>query len=238
MLENKELCYDPLRVSSAFGVPTGLALVFDLDGVIVDSNPVHVQVWDEYLRLQGIDPGDGLPTKMYGRRNEELVQDLFGTYLTPDEAQAHGAAKEALYRQRMAPQLRERLVPGVVEFLERHKSMPMGVATNAEPANVDFVLTGAGLQHYFPVVVDGCQVARPKPDPEVFLRAASLLGAAPGNCVVFEDSPTGVEAARAAGALVVAVRSTRAAFPDVDLVIDNFLSQELELWLGSTAIRR
>jgi beta-phosphoglucomutase-like phosphatase (HAD superfamily) len=81
-------------------------------------------------------------------------------------------------------------------------------------------------------------VARPKPDPEVFLRAASLLGAAPGNCVVFEDSLTGVEAARAAGALVVAVRTTRAAFPDVDLVIDNFLSQELELWLGSTAIRR
>lgn len=238
LLENTELCYDPLRVSSASVFPKGHALIFDLDGVIIDSNPIHVQVWDEYLRLHGIDPGNGLPERMYGRRNEELVRDLFGANLTPEEARTHGAAKEALYRKRMAPQLRQRLVPGVVEFIGRHRGTPTGLATNAEPANVEFVLTGTGLYDSFSVVVDGHMVERPKPDPEVYLRAASMLGVSPQDCVVFEDSLTGVASALAAGAKVVALRTTHSSFPGAELVIDNFLSQDLELWLGRTPVRR
>jgi beta-phosphoglucomutase len=219
-------------VHSAPHVQRGLALILDLDGVIVDSNPVHVRVWEEYLRRQGVDNCASLREKMYGRRNDEIVKDLFGQHLSTQEVFAHGAAKEALYRQTMQAQLAQRLVPGVKSFLERHRGTPTGLASNAEPANVEFVLREAGLRDYFSAIVDGQQVERPKPDPQVYLRAASLLGILPRDCIVFEDSEAGVQSARAAGTRVVALRTTHACFPQADLVIENFLSPELELWLG------
>src|SRR5207248_11216278 len=99
----------------------------------------------------------------------------------------------------------------------------------------DFILKGAGLASRFDVIVDGHQVERPKPFPEIYLRAASLLGVAPGNCIIFEDSPAGVAAARASGALVVGVGTHTASdasyLPQVDLFIRNFQDQALEPWL-------
>ena len=209
----------------------GLTFIFDLDGVIVDSNPVHVQVWEEYLRRQGISVDRTLPDLMYGRRNDDIVRDLIGDRLTPEEVFAHGAAKEALYRDVMKAQLARRLVPGVSTFLSRHANILTGLATNAEPANAEFVLNESGLRRYFPVIVDGQQVARPKPDPEIFLRAARLLGRSPRDCVVFEDSVAGVQAGLAAGTRVVALTTTHASFPEADLVVENFLSPELEPWI-------
>jgi HAD superfamily hydrolase (TIGR01509 family) len=207
-------------------------LIFDLDGVIVDSNPVHEQVWRQYLRLQGV-PADGtMAQRMYGRRNDEIVRDLFGAHLSAEEVLAHGAAKEALYRATMKAHVRERLVPGVREFIRAHVGWPMGLASNAEPANVEFILNEAGLRDYFSVVVDGHQVGRPKPDPEIYLRAAALLGVAPSGCIVFEDSVAGVRSARAAGARVVALTTTHARLPEADLNVRDFLSAELDLWIA------
>ncbi len=213
-------------------VPGGLALIFDIDGVIVDSNPVHVEAWRKYLEGLGIEPGDNFPERMYGMRNDAIVRDLIGDDLSAEEVKAHGAAKEALYRQRMRPQLARRLVPGIVQFIRRHEGWTMGVASNAEPANVEFVLAGSGLAGYFSAVVDGHQPAKPKPDPEIYVLAAHRLGRAPEDCVVFEDSSAGVVAAKDAGARVVALRTTYASIPGADLTIDNFLGQELEPWLS------
>jgi len=122
-------------------------------------------------------------------------------------------------------------VPGIRELLARHAAQPLGVATNAEPANVDFVLGKSGLRPFFRVVVDGHQVRNPKPNPEIYLLAARLLSVEPGNCIVFEDSFSGVEAARAAGARVVGLRTTHSELPGANLAIDHFLSPELEPWL-------
>jgi beta-phosphoglucomutase-like phosphatase (HAD superfamily) len=108
----------------------------------------------------------------------------------------------------------------------------MGLASNAEPANIAFVLDGLGLRRHFQVVVDGHQVDRPKPFPEIYLRAAELLGVAPAECVVFEDSPTGVEAGRAAGAKVVGVRTHPVELEGVDLLIPDFRDPALKGWLG------
>jgi HAD superfamily hydrolase (TIGR01509 family) len=228
---NADLCYDPQLVPSTQTTFVGLALLFDLDGVIVDSNPVHVQVWRDYLSRYSVDPGDSLPARMYGRRNDEIVRDLFGSHLTDGEVFWHGAAKEALYREAMGGQLASRLVPGVVAFIESQRGRAMAVATNAEPANAEFVLTETGLRNHFAAVVDGHQVERPKPAPDIYLRAAQLLGRPPRNCIVFEDSSAGVEAARAAGARVVALTTTETRFPAADLCIEDFLSRELRPWL-------
>jgi len=229
------VCYDPLLANVPRNVPAGLALIFDLDGVIVDSNPVHLHVWERYLRQLGAPVAGALPDLMYGRRNDEIVRDLIGDHLSAEEIHAHGAAKEALYRQIMRPQLAQRLVPGIGEFLSRHAGVPMAVATNAEPANAEFVLRESGLKRYFLAVIDGQQVARPKPDPEIYLRAAELLGRSAADCVVFEDSAAGVRAARAAGARVVALTTTHASLPGASLLIEDFRSTRLEPWLKSLA---
>lgn len=209
----------------------GMAVVLDMDGVIVDSNPLHTKAWTLYNRRFGIDAGESTADRMYGRRNDEIVRDFFGPGLSEEEVAAHGAAKEALYREMLGPRLEEALVPGVREFLERHAGEPIGLATNAEPANVDFVLDRCGLREFFRVVVDGAQVRRAKPHPEIYLRAAQLLAAAPRNCIVLEDSFSGVEAARAAGARVVGVRTTHRELTAADFEVDDFRCPRLEAWM-------
>jgi beta-phosphoglucomutase family hydrolase len=217
-------------------IQDGVALVFDMDGVILDSNPIHREAWKTYSRRFGIEVDDSMSERMYGKRNDEIVRDFFGEDLDADAIVAHGAAKETLYREMMSARLTESLVPGVTQLLLDRAGKATGLATNAEPANVDFVLdhVRAGnipLRDCFRVVVDGHQVSRPKPDPEVYLRVAELLGVPPRNCVVFEDSHAGVEAARASGARVVALRTTHKEFKNIDLAVDDFRDRELEKWL-------
>lgn len=207
------------------------ALILDMDGVIINSNPLHRAAWAEYSRRHGIETTEEMQTRMYGRRNDEIVRDFLGAHLTDAEVFEHGAAKERLYRELMEPRLPEALVPGVREFITRHANLPMALATNAEPANVDFVLDGARLRNFFAAIVDGHQVGRPKPHPEIYLRAADLLGVAPEFCVVFEDSTTGVEAGLAAGMRVVGVSTTHEALSGVSLQVDDFRDPALESWL-------
>jgi beta-phosphoglucomutase len=207
-----------------------LALVFDMDGVIVDSNPAHRLAWEAFNRRYGLETTEAMHQRMYGRRNDQIVRDFFGE-LAPDEILARGAAKEVLYREMIADRIESMLVPGLRAFLERHRSSPMAVASNAEPANVNFLLDRAGLRGYFQAVVDGHQVRHPKPDPEVYLRAAGILHAPPSACVVFEDSHAGVAAGKAAGMRVVGVLTTHRELPGTDFTIHNFLSGDLEEWL-------
>jgi beta-phosphoglucomutase family hydrolase len=207
------------------------AFIFDMDGVIVDSNPLHRIVWEEYNRRHGLETTEAMQRRMYGKRNDDIVRDFYGADISAEEVFAHGAAKEALYREMLRPQLETALVPGVRAFLERHPDIPKAVATNAEPANLNFVLDEAGLRAFFLAAVDGHQVANPKPHPEVFLRAAELLGVSPNECVVFEDSHTGVQAGIAAGMRVVGISTTHADLQGVSLSIPDFTSPDLEPWL-------
>jgi len=209
------------------------ALIFDVDGVLIDSNVMHTATWSEYLRRYGRVLPEGFSKKIFGRHNREIVRDLFGPELALDEIDHHGAAKEALYRERMKPLLRRHLVPGVAEFIARHADWPMAVASNAEAANVHLVLEHSGLLSFFRAALDGGQVHRPKPDPEIYLRAAELLGVAPSECVIFEDSYSGVAAARAAGARIVGVQTTHQELPGADLLVPDFRAPELEPWLES-----
>jgi beta-phosphoglucomutase family hydrolase len=211
-----------------------IALLFDMDGVIINSNPIHRRAWELYNRSFGIETTDEMHQRMYGRRNDQIVRDYLGDQLSDAEVFEHGAAKERLYRELAGPSLGSSLVPGVREFLEKHRDLPMAVATNAETANVNFVLQAANLSPYFRAVVDGHQVSQPKPAPEVFLKAANQLGAAPAECIVFEDSYSGVEAGLAAGMRVVGLLTTHHELPGTTLAVNDFLDPELEAWLSAT----
>jgi beta-phosphoglucomutase family hydrolase len=210
----------------------GLALIFDMDGVIVHSNPFHSEAWTAFNRRYGLETTPGMIERMYGRRNDQIVRDFFGDGLTKEEIAARGAAKEKIYREMLGSRMEESLVPGLRPFLERFRGAPMAVATNAEPENVDFVLDRAGLRQYFRVVVDGHQVSHPKPHPEIYLRAAELLGIAPANCIVLEDSHAGVAAARAAGMRVAGLGTTFVNLPGADVMADNFCNGTLTAWLA------
>jgi HAD superfamily hydrolase (TIGR01509 family) len=202
-----------------------------MDGVIVDSNPLHRDAWTEFNRRQGLATTADMLERMYGRRNDRIVRDFFGDALSGSEVAAYGAAKEEIYREMLGGRIEETLVPGLRPFLDRYRGAPMALATNAEPENVDFVLDRAGLRQYFQVVVDGHQVTRPKPHPEVYLRAAELLAREPRNCIVFEDSYTGVEAARAAGMRVAGIGTTHVNLPGAEVIADNFCNGILTSWL-------
>jgi beta-phosphoglucomutase family hydrolase len=211
----------------------GLALVFDMDGVIIDSNPLHRESWALFNSRYGVATTEAMHQRMYGSRNDEIVRDFFGPDLPSKEVAARGKAKEKLYREMMAARVEEFLVPGIRQFLERHRGTPMGLASNAEPENVALVLDRAALRPYFRAVVDGHQVRNPKPHPEVYLRAAELLQVEPANCIVFEDSFSGVAAAVAAGMRVIGLSTTYGNLPGTHITIDNFLSTDLDPWLQS-----
>jgi len=209
----------------------GLALLFDLDGVLIDSMPMHTEAWQIYLKRLGIQQ-PYIAERMHGKRNSELVRDLIGPDLAPEVIFEHGAAKERLFRELiLAADLTRFRVPGLEEFLARYEGVPMAVASNAEPANIDFVLDQLHLRKYFPVTVNGSQVQRPKPFPDVYLKAAERLGVKAANCIVFEDSPTGVAAGVAAGMRVVGVETTPTVFEGIAYQIRDFRDAGLPAWL-------
>jgi HAD superfamily hydrolase (TIGR01509 family) len=211
------------------------AMIFDLDGVLIHSMPLHVLAWERYLRGLGIQTAD-VERRMHGKRNAELVRDLISDQLSEEVIFGHGAAKERLFRQMVLETgIEKHRIPGVMEFLERHADVPKAVGSNAEPANIDFVLDRLGLRKFFAVTVNGLEVSRPKPFPDIYLEAAARLKAAPRDCIVFEDSPTGVDAARAAGMRVIGVETTPTEFQGVDLHIKDFLDPRLESWLQTQA---
>jgi len=209
-----------------------LALIFDMDGVVVNSNDVHRDAWIEFNRRHGIATTEAMLGRMYGKRNDEIVRDFFGTHLTSEEAFAHGANKEALYREMIGPKVNQVLVPGIREFLVRHQYLPVALATNAEGENAEFVLGETGLRPLFRFVVDGHQVQHAKPHPEIYLLAARLLEVDPSKCVVFEDSYAGVAAGVAAGMQVIGVQTLHRELPGTVLTVPDFDDPALAEWLG------
>lgn len=215
-------------------IAPGIALIFDMDGVVVESTDLHRKAWDTYLSRFGI-PSHDVMARMLGKRNDHIVKEIWGVNLPAEDVLRHGADKEQLYRDMMAPVLEQHLVPGVCAFIRAAHALgvPIALATNAEAANVEFILGGAGILPLFQTTVDGGQVKNAKPDPEVFLTAAARLGIAPANCVVFEDSPGGMQAAKTAGAHLAGLLTTLTAAPLADLAIPDFLDPKLLPWLST-----
>lgn len=212
-------------------IAEGLGLIFDLDGVVLHSNPVHEVAWAEYLKRLGVAMPAGFAQQMYGKRNDQILAELLPG-LAPEAIVQHSQDKEALFREMIAPEFEERLTPGLREFLAANADRPIGLGTNAEKANADFALDTAGIRKYFRAIVNGWMVPNAKPAPDIYLRVAEELGLAPRNCIIFEDSFSGVSAGLAAGARVVGITSTHKHFPMLDLSVRHFAEPALAAWLA------
>jgi beta-phosphoglucomutase family hydrolase len=185
------------------------AVIFDMDGVVVDNITYHFDAWRQFANRYGLTLSDEELTRyVNGRVAREVLEYLFKKELTPEEVGQYTEEKETLYRDLYRPFLKP--TPGLLSFLEglREQNIPTAVATSAPYTNIDFTLEGTGTQHYFREIVDARHVKRGKPDPEIYLLAASRLGMAPEKCIVIEDALLGVQAGLAAGMKVIGITTT------------------------------
>ncbi|HEY3445086.1 MAG TPA: HAD family phosphatase [Myxococcales bacterium] len=190
------------------------AVIFDLDGTLVDNMCFHAEAWVETTRRLGCErPQEFFETATAGKKGVEILRMLMGPSVPEADLVRHHDAKEALYRERFAPNLAP--VPGAVELLERLAAaeIPCGLATCAPKANRDMVLDGLDLRVFFKTIVGAEQALRGKPHPDIFLACAKAMGIEPAECVAFEDAINGVQSAVAAGIPTVAV--TTANSPEV-----------------------
>jgi beta-phosphoglucomutase len=184
------------------------AAIFDMDGVIADNMGYHTKAWELFIRKYAPQLVIGDVTPHYGKTNADLMGYVFGRRLTASEVEEYGEEKERFYRELYAADMAP--LPGLVKFLEelRADGLHAVVATSAPKSNVDFLLDGLKIRPLFDAVVDAGHVTRGKPDPEIYLKAASRVGCRPEDCVVFEDAAAGIEAGRRARMMVVGVATT------------------------------
>ncbi len=195
---------------------------------MVDNMRWHMQTWFAILDELGIDmDAEQFHRRLAGRTNEAIFAEVLGDAMSPAEATRRGMAKEARYRALFGPH--QRPIPGLTDLLEAagEQGVALAVATSADPPNIEFTLDGCDLRRFFSVVVGGGEVAHAKPAPDLFLEAAERLGVAPGRCLVFEDTSSGLEAARRAGMATVAIttsldRETLSELAGVRRVIDDY----------------
>lgn len=198
------------------------AFLFDMDGTIVDNMAFHTDSWLSFFARRGqtLD-ADEFFRATAGRQGGEIMRAYLGEHLSDAEVALLNHEKESVYRELYAPHLKA--VDGFDALIAQAKAsgVKLAVGTAAPPANVDFTLDGLGLRRHFDAIVGAADVARGKPHPDVFLKAAELCGVAPENCIVFEDAPLGVEAARRAGMQCIVLTTTlpAAAFTGFDNVI-------------------
>jgi HAD superfamily hydrolase (TIGR01509 family) len=182
---------------------TVAAVVFDLDGVIVDSEQVWDEVREAYVHELGGDYPDNAARDMMGMSSPEWSRYMAEALNVPGTAEEINAAIVArmLERYGTAPPL----IPGAVEAVRRFAALPLAIASSSNPELIDVVLQSSGLHDAFAAAVSSQEVARGKPAPDVYVEAARRIGVEPARCGAVEDSHNGIRSAKAAGMVVVAV---------------------------------
>lgn len=175
------------------------AFLFDLNGTMIDDMHYHIKAWHEILNELGANISmERMKEECYGK-NDELLERMFPGRFTEEEKKEMSLEKEKQYQQQFKPYLK--LLPGLDTFLAeaKHNNIPMAIGSAAIMFNIDFVLDNLHIRDHFSALVSADDVAVSKPDPETFLKCAERLYVQPANCIVFEDSPKGVESAKRAG---------------------------------------
>jgi len=188
------------------------AVIFDLDGVLVSTEELHFQAWRHLASELGIDldrHAAGWRKAGGHRHGLEMVLALGGRTCTEAESIELAERKDGYYRELLSSLSPLDVLPGVEPVLTGLAQAGTAMAVGSSSRNARSILDRIGLLDRFTVVADGSEISRPKPDPEVFLLAASRLGVDPARCVVVEDSPIGIAAALAAGMRVVALGEAR-----------------------------
>ncbi|MDE2025719.1 MAG: HAD family phosphatase [Patescibacteria group bacterium] len=202
------------------------AAIFDMDGTMVNNMPYHEKAWRIFAKRHGKELSQEDLRWMFGRKNQEIFPHFFGP-LTEKQIETMIFEKEQLYRELFEPEISE--VPGfldVLRVLKQHRIL-LAIASSAPRENRILIFKHLPIYDYFDTVIGAEDITHGKPHPEVFLKAAGKLGINPKNCVVFEDAPNGIAAAKAAGMFVVGILTTHTKdeLYKADMLINDF--QEL-----------
>ena len=201
------------------------AVIFDLDGTLLDNNAFHLQTWKNYLEKSGRNISDEeYNANINGRTNKDVIEYIFGRNMNDEEVLKYSLEKESLYRKIYAPYIKP--VNGLLELLEvlQSKNIPMAIATSGIQPNIDFMFEHVPIKSYFKAIVNSSHIKKGKPDPEIYLRAATLLGVAPSHCLVFEDAVVGINSAKAAGMKVIAITTThpKEELSGADMIVEDY----------------
>jgi beta-phosphoglucomutase family hydrolase len=185
------------------------AVLFDMDGVVVDNLPYHVDAWLLFCERKGIPlTREIFYRELNGMNSKDTFEWFYKREMTRAEVEVLEEEKELIYRDFY----REHIKPanGLLVFLEKLRAhgIKTALATSAGPGNIDFIVDGLGIRDQFDAIIGGAEVQKGKPDPEIYVRAASLVGVEPAACWVIEDSLQGIAAGQAAGMRVVGISTS------------------------------
>ena len=209
------------------------AYLFDLNGTMINDMAYHINAWHKILNNLGAEISmERMKAECYGK-NDEILERICPGRFTQEEKERMSMEKEMQYQKEFRPSLK--LIKGLDGFLERSEKagIKMAIGSAAIMFNVDFVIDGLGIRHYFDALISADNVATSKPDPETWLTCAKELNVAPADCLVFEDSPKGVESAQNAGMDCVVITTMHEAgdfkqYRNVVRFIDDFDKLEID----------
>jgi len=185
------------------------AVLFDMDGVVVDNLPYHVDAWLLFCERHGIPlTREIFYQELNGMNSKDTFEWFYRREMSREEIRVLEEEKELIYREFYGPH--RKAAPGLELFLKeiRQRGIKTALATSAGQGNIDFTLDGIGLRNQFDAIIGGGEVRKGKPDPEIYLRAAEMVGVAPADCWVIEDSLQGIAAGLSAGMRVVGMTTS------------------------------
>lgn len=225
---------------------TNRGVIWDLDGVLADTTEAHFYAWTTALTARGIPFDRSRFDRVFGMNNVDTLRAVLGRTPTQEELTGIADRKEALFREHAEGLVRP--MPGAIQLLDGldRAGWLQAVASSAPRENIDLLVDVFGIRPYFAAILSGDGLPAGKPDPLLFLMAAEALRLTPERCVVVEDAPPGVEAARRAGMPCIAVATTRPretlgpgpVFADLQAVTEETFSDVLRLGPGTERTRQ
>ncbi len=201
-----------------------IGFIFDLDGVIVDTAKFHYLAWRKLANNLGFDITEAQNEQLKGIsrvKSLEIILDWGKVSLSQDEFMEQMALKNDNYLSYISSMTKKDLLPGVSNLIAYLSENKLPFALGSASKNARIILEKTGLLQSFNAVVDGNDVSKAKPNPEVFLKAASKLEVAPENCVVFEDAVAGIQAANFAGMISIGIGNPEI-LKEADFIFSNF----------------
>jgi len=179
-----------------------------MDGVLADTGPIHFESWVKMTREIGVEFTREMFEHTFGQQSPSITRKLVGPEVDEDLVEKWARLKESYYQE----MVREKLtpLPGVLRIIKDLKSngFKLAIGSSGPPENVELLLSQLKIKSYFDVIITAADVKNGKPEPDVFLIVAKTLNINPKNCVVIEDAPVGIEAAKRAGMISIALKTT------------------------------